>query len=263
MFDYASDIHVQNAQQLQEIRDNFIKNQKSDTLLLGGDISDDINNTIQIVNNFKDIYDNVFSILGNHDYYLNKIGIVDNYISNNENFLSPENPYVIIGDSVIIGVTGWYDLRCYEHLGLDFTTAKQVWKDLKRDSKWIIFKEDEDFMPWDLAEIHKNRLYKLVEKFNNDDKIKNIYVMTHMIPSRDFVSPKGEPSWDMATPCYVNSDMLDIILPISDKIKYWMYGHTHERTIFNYKNINFINNALGYGFERLTWTVQNLGNISF
>lgn len=256
LFDTCSDIHIHNEKQFQQICHNIQENKKSDTLLIAGDISDDILKSEKIVKTFESIYNNVFAITGNHDYYLRNIDDVDEYLSNNRNFLTPKHPFKIINDTVIIGLTCWYDLLCYSYIGISFDKAKETWENMKRDSYWITFNNK---MPWDYAEEQKNILIDIVSFFEKKENINNIIIMTHMIPSKKFVSLRNDENWDNATPSYVNSFLAEEVLKNSSKVKKWIYGHTHDRSIKNYLNVDFINNARGYNFETYNW---NLANVS-
>lgn len=255
LFDVCSDIHIKDEKEFQKICFTIENGKKSDTLLIAGDISDDILLSEKIVKNFEKIYSNVFAITGNHDYYLRNIPEVDNYLSNNSNFLTPKYPFKIIDDTVIIGLTGWYDLLCYEDYGINFSKAKETWENLKRDSYWINF--DNNKFPWDYAQEQKELLKDLVSFFESNEDIKNIIITTHMIPSKTLVSLRNDEQWDNATPSYVNSTLAEEVINCSTKIKKWIYGHTHDRSVKNYLGVDFINNARGYNFETYGWNLYS------
>ena len=251
--DVSSDLHINDQLDLNHVISSS-KKSNSDILLVAGDISDNIDITIFIKKELEKYYDTVLFELGNHDRYNKSIKQVDDIVTNlnDPTFFNSTNRFYIIDRTVVISVTGWYDLRCYEHIGFGFENAKQEWYNIKRDSQFIIH---DGIYPWDYAELEKKELVKLVSKFNNDPNIDNIVISTHMIPSYEFVSPRGIPEWDNSTPSYVNSFMVDEVSKenTNNKIKYWVYGHTHDRSNFLYKGINFINNARGYGGQIHNW----------
>lgn len=253
-FDVVSDLHIHDEDQLNFILDKMRKS-KSEYLIVTGDTSDNINLSLNLNTIFSNYYDKVFFIPGNHDHYQSSIEDVDTILQSTTYF-NTKHRFDIIGDTVIIGFTGWYDLMCYSDIGISFDTAKYYWELIQRDSKWINFTK----MPWLIANEQKKELVNLVNVFNNDDSIKNIIIMTHMIPSKDFVELRNDPSWDNATPSYVNSFMVDEVSEqnTNNKIKLWVYGHTHDRANFVYKDIQFINNARGYGFETYSWNIESI-----
>lgn len=256
LIDVASDLHVQFIEDVDQIIASCNKTD-SKILLIAGDISDNIKSTIYVKKELQKHYDIVLFELGNHDRYSNTIDDVDLTVQalNDPTFFNSQNRFYIVDRTVFISVTGWYDLKCYEHLGFSFDEAKQEWYNIKRDSQYIFHS---DKFPWDYAELEKNELVSLVKRFDQDNDIDNIVISTHMIPSKDFVNIRGIPEWDRSTPSYVNSFMVDEVSKenTNKKIKLWVYGHTHDRDNFIYNDIQFINNARGYGMQTYGWDIM-------
>ena len=82
-------------------------------------------------------------------------------------------------------------------------------------------------------------LEKYINKFNKDKNIDNIIIITHTVPLSMLCS--GDYS------ILGTSRAIDLIQNNNNKkIKYWIYGHTHDNPIdININGIKFISNPRG------------------
>lgn len=248
--DIVSDLHIEqwdnsiiNKYPSGEIK-NFpykFPNKKSDILIIAGDISDDINISLDYVNQLSMIYQNVLFIDGNHEHTLkypklySNNEIYDMTKKLNENiFYLPKSNYKI-NNTVILGVCGWWDYN-----NCDINSIKD---NLNYFEGWINhFKEDDNLEFIDNV-IKKSRdeykyLKYCIDIYNNDDNIKNIILVTHTIPLFEFLKNDNvENSNKKSNGC--NSKLKEII-DNNKKISHWIFGHTHEQIELEYKNIQFI-----------------------
>jgi len=239
-----------------------LKNPESDTLILAGDVSNDIEKTAEILFEAKKHYNNVAFIDGNHDNY--NIGMMkQDYksVSENMNYLFTASikdgwtylPFrdLKINDTVIIGVNGWYS---FDSKSVRYTKEEQynAWKTYMSDSRVIKFDKAPDI----LAEEQANYLFDKVSQYNDDETIKNIVITTHTLPIEEALIIKTETShadiaWNQMSGSFVNTNMKKVWMNNSkEKIKIWTFGHTHYPKSIVKNNINFEANPRGYPTEQ-------------
>jgi UDP-2,3-diacylglucosamine pyrophosphatase LpxH len=44
----------------------------------------------------------------------------------------------------------------------------------------------------------------------------------------------------------------------NNKIKFWVYGHTHERKMIDINNVTYVNNSRGYPNEVANWSMVQI-----
>jgi len=233
-------------------------------LIIAGDTSNNPDLTIKVVNQASDLYDYVFFIDGNHEHYNKKlysenIKLFEDHYSQNysSNYLNQNNPCKIVERTAFLGACGWYDWRCYEDEGFAASEAKEDWKRGLND-KCIIFDQgDPEVLAFRDAKILSDK----VSKLQNDDNIDNIVIITHSSPLKTLMVVSQDPFWNRLTPSFVNTQMSNVIkVDVKNKIKYWIYGHTHFRKTEKISNITFLNNAYGYigEFPNEVWTLKQI-----
>jgi predicted phosphohydrolase len=232
---YFSDLH------LEFIKPNkiekFIKNIPTgidEICVLSGDIGNPYHSNYDIFMNFiNENFKKTFIIAGNHEYY-NKTKtiqetndfLIEYFLKfNNINFLN--NSYEYYNNYCFIGTTLWSKIN---------------------DPRYEI--NDVHNIP-SFNYIEYNRLNKLCIDFlqNALENNSNCIVITHHVPSKSLIDLKYNTPQIMPYNQWFYCDMEHVIETKHDKIKCWIYGHTHTPAINIINNIPFICNPIGYPSE--------------
>jgi DNA repair exonuclease SbcCD nuclease subunit len=231
-------------------------------LIIAGDLSDHIDTTKTIIEQAAEVYSYVFFVDGNHDHFNKKLYSLNMQILNGNNldnvrFLNPLTVGFIIEDIAILGCNGWYDWSCYELVGYPKDVAKADWIASMADTRLIRFDQG---LPDDLAAEHSELLTVAISETQLNDEIKDIIVVTHTSPLAALMQWKDNEAWDRGTPSFVNSEMIKVLqADVNHKIKYWIYGHTHQRQTIDLTGIKFINKCRGYPYEiKEEWLLQRI-----
>lgn len=264
-FDLVSDFHSD----LWNTGTNFswakYRNEGSDVLVLAGDTSNYMNDIPVIINRALNVYKHVIFTDGNHEHYaFDRVADVDDiceelqeFADSKENvtFLTGRNS-VQVNNTVFIGCNGWYDFRVYEDR-FNIDDSMNAWKRMSNDSKMI------DFAMVPVAIRAKNQA-ALIEQQVADlqDSDMELVVVTHTIPTK--VLSKWSPfstSPNAIIECaYYNTAMENAYFAdIKQKIKVWVYGHTHVRSERKIGHVRYINNARGYESESTSrWFIAQI-----
>ena len=238
-FQLFSDIHL-------EFNKSFPKIPPlEDYLILAGDIGK-INTT-----NYKLFFDycstnwkKVFYILGNHEYYHSN----KSYHRLNEDyhifirqypnvFLLDNSHYDVSHNLRIIGSTLWSNPTSIEGFN-DFVKIKEVNDHINSKLGMSVqtFKR-----------LHKESSDYLTSEISKNDK--NLLVITHFPPTQQNTSHPKYKSQSQAIRDYFASNMIDNV-PQENKIKGWIFGHTHFSTSVELSNkIKLMSNQMGYPNE--------------
>jgi Icc-related predicted phosphoesterase len=244
----------------------FHKN-NSDVLCISGDISDNIKDVSEVINEACKYYDMVIMVDGNHEFHGNignksipdTMNELSHLKNNNSNFVYLDGIYQTrfdINNIAFIGGNCWYDWKCFQHKGISMIDAYASWDDKATDNKL-------DFgsytYPNVLGAEQINNIQEELRIAQNDSSVESIVMITHTAPLHECLKWTGEKSFDAMSPSYCNSELRDIFDEGFDKIKYWLYGHTHNRTQLEYNGIKLINNAYGYPKENLgKWSMVQI-----
>jgi len=256
-FDLCSDLHINHYAPFQW---NIVTPSEADTLIIAGDLSENLENNANFLLDAKQYYKNVAYVDGNHDSY--QIGKFQNErksVSENEKYLADvaarDGWYylltndLIIDDTVFIGNNGWYDWNAGD-ARYNRGIYREAWKQYMSDSRLIKFDLDE---PDGLAEREAKILSDKVLQYDKDDKIKNIICVTHTLPILDVLTVKKEKSsadvaWNMLGGSFYNSHM-ENVNELSTKVKIWAFGHTHFNHDITRDHTRFICHPRGYPGE--------------
>ena len=216
----------------------------SDYLILNGDICDDLNESINYLNDVSKYYKKILYIDGNHEHVYNYPELYDtkyinnqiNKINNNKIIYLPNN-YYKINNTLFIGCCGWWD---YNNEDKD-----SINKCSKYFENWIDnFKEQEN-----LKFIHNvinkskeeySNLICLLEKYKDDNEIKDIIIVTHTVPH---IRHCDNHSITDNNSTQNNTKLYNITK--YKKIKKWIFGHTHRCWEEKIDGIEFICNPRG------------------
>jgi len=174
-----------------------------------------------------------FVISGNHEYY-NKTKTIqetnifmENYFQRFDNIHFLNNNFQIYNNHCFIGTTLWSKITD------------------------PVYEINDVYSIPNFDYIQYNRLHKLSIEFLEDtlQKNENCIVITHHMPSNSLIDEKYKIPKMLPYNQWFYSDMDDFIEKYKDKIKCWIYGHTHTPSSVMINNIPFLCNPIGYPNE--------------
>jgi len=227
------------------------KEKQSDILVVAGDSGNTIYNTIEVIDEAREFYDHVIFTDGNHEHYQGTQPVLANMadlqayanVTENVTYLGGKSKFVS-EDTAFIGANGWYDWK----YGLgDKETQRYAWMIYSNDSRCIMHSMDPDKM----AKEQAKQVGDMVMELQDDDSVKKIVIVTHTVPVKDgVVSNTRDIIWEQLNGSYGNSYMRQVFpLDRNEKVKTWVFGHTHFNKDFVEEHIRFISNPRGYNGE--------------
>lgn len=252
---------------------NVIDNQEDqtdyvNTVIVAGDISNDVRMTSRWLVDLRDRFTNVIWVPGNHDFYnlgfsqtrlydadfekkwpypMTVPQIYDHYIRWSEAHdihMLHRSSFTLEGVT-FVGATGWHDFVS----GSPYSTEEQIesWVDFINDAKHVNWgKSFDDKAVIAAATGDAESINNLVKSSTNP-----VVVVTHHIPYRTLaVSRPGDAIWTKLNGSFVNTLLETIVDP---KIKLWIYGHTHFRGMHDINGQTYLCNARGYRRENPSW----------
>ena len=286
-FDYCSDLHidawhhttqlisrngpqpwveVDGKQHFLHVDWNWYKTPSSRVLILAGDLSNSLLDTVGTIKDAARIYEHVVFVEGNHDHYQSEVkgDVEDNHVFlkdtlrtfDNVTHLDGMNSLLLDG-TLFIGALGWYDWQGYVDRGISADLARARWNSGSNDARYVDFGKFKD--PGVLALHQRELLRQQVIDAQEDPQVQDIVVVTHTSPDPELMEwIPGNDNWNYLTPSYMNSGMSVVRdADIQGKIRHWIYGHTHERKVMELNGIIHSNNARGYPRENEAWSLQS------
>ena len=227
-----------------EIKNNPIQfnnnDSDSDILLVAGDISDDLDLSLNYLNEISQYYKYIIFVDGNHEhvnvypYLYEKEEIIEKIkkINNPKIFYLPYQHF-IYEKTVFIGSCGWWDYKNNN------TESKK--KNVNYFKRWIP-EMDEVQNNIFINEVYKqsckeyNYIKNCIEYYEQDENIENIIIVTHTVPFEQTLTERDVKEYSTL----INTKFFSIIDKGYKKISKWIYGHTHNETNTTFKNIQFI-----------------------
>jgi len=209
-----------------------------DCIVAVGDISDHS----RVISVLKSISDDkpIVYLPGNHEYYHHSFVDVNKYLE--DEFEKHSNLYVIghnfsnggivsVDDVVFIGDTFWPKPISIQ--GFD------QWKFAINDFSLI-----SDATMDNISKLHENGK-KVFESDIAADKDTTVIALSHFIPKIELISPPFQGS---SLNSYFCVDINDKVV-VDPAIKFWLFGHTHDKMEKKIDNTMFISNPTGYPGE--------------
>ena len=225
-------------------------NINSEYLIIAGDISDSIDDSVNFLNTISKHYKKILFVDGNHEH-VNKYPLLydTKYIQtliNNQNIHYLSNSPYIINNTAFIGCCGWWDY--------DNSNHQTIKENHNYFNNWINhFTIDDSIEFINNVTLKANKEYEYldynIEKLNQDTNINNIIIVTHTLPNINLCNELS----NLDTGTHLNTK-LDKLLKYN-KITHWIFGHTHETYNKKVNNIQFICNPRGRpeDFNRLIY----------
>ncbi|GAB6448805.1 hypothetical protein bcgnr5369_17160 [Bacillus cereus] len=256
-FDIMSDIHLDfwvpmdhNIIKLEKktklFAESLIPDNPSRILIIPGDLGHYNLQNYWCLQHLSSIYDYVFLVFGNHDYYLengnqkkkykrnsnNRIIEMKNMTRNLENVFHLEGTSVEI-DGMYYGGTGmWYDFQYGQQVqGFNEDELRYIWANNSNDYKKI-----NGFLTLDKFEEEKSQLEEVIGRLD--------VVITHMGPTWDLSPYKEDESKHNSYYFFDGKEFFN-----DKKERIWCFGHAHMELDKRIGSTRFISHALGYPDE--------------
>jgi len=228
----------------------------SDYLIIAGDISDDLNESINYLNEISQYYKKILFVDGNHEHvhkypklydtkYINKL------INNDKIVYLSTTPYKI-KKTLFIGCCGWWDYNNKNNTNIENCT--HYFDD------WIPEFTREDNIEFIKNVIKRSKeeytyLNNILQKYENDNTIEDIIIITHTLPHNKYAENKS--NVDNLSSQY-NSHFENLFK--YKKISKWIFGHTHRLWEDTINNVEFICNPRGRpeDFNREEYNIKQI-----
>jgi predicted phosphohydrolase len=239
---YLSDLHLEFIKS--EKINNFIKKiipGNDEICILAGDIGNPYQANYDIFMNFiSNNFKKSFVIAGNHEYYNSTKFMKETndylikYFQKFDNISFLDNTYEYYDDYCFIGTTLWSKITNPEYSINDVYNIPNF-NYLKYNKLNI---ECVDF---------------LTNALSNNEKC---IVITHHLPSISLIDNKYKTIASINYNQWFYCDMDSLIETNKDKIKCWIYGHTHTPSNVMINQIPFLCNPIGYPNENINLDFQ-------
>lgn len=252
-FQYFSDIHLEHYHDnVGKVKRVFnIKSVDADVLLCAGDIGKPSHKSYKsFLSDMSVIFHKVLVVAGNHEYYGMSMSMesVDELCrevtrqmpQNNVHFLQNEEIH-LSEDLSVFGGTFWTHIPRSKYV---YVTG------MVNDYRCI-----NAFTPDVSNQLHENAVSALQTCIDNTPPEHKWVVMSHHMPSLDLIAEqyRRQPYTDMNYAFASNIDIADV-----EKIKAWVYGHTH----ISHQHGKFYCNPVGYKNENKHWDLNKTFTIS-
>ena len=217
-------------------------------LIVAGDISDDIELSVNYLNEVSEHYDKVLFVDGNHEHvsmfpYLLSTEEIKNKIEklNNSKIVYLPRTHYKLGKTVFIGYNGWwdYDNNNEESINnsLDYFDGwiKELSESQENSRKFIKNVTEKS------VEQHKLFLEHL-NYYEGCEDVDNVIIVTHTVPLEQFaLSSDG----NLDTACQLQSFSKNLVNGSYKKLTKWIFGHTHNQFDKVINGVNFIAHPRG------------------
>ncbi|KKO55561.1 metallophosphoesterase [Paenibacillus sp. DMB20] len=219
--------------------------QKLDGLIIAGDISNDVNRSLKVLEMLKkESGIHILFVPGNHDYWSKENGITDTWriyrqFQTFKGCLS-ERPYRLSGDWTVVGSSGWYDYT----LGEPEYTYEQFEEMRAMDRTW----QDRVYVHWGMSnrDIHRY-FHNRVERELEANRGSSIIMVTHMLSHPYFKVPMPHPQWSYFNAFLGSTDYAALYRKYG--VRYGIMGHVHYRKRYAEQGTEMICACLGYRKE--------------
>ena len=253
-FDLISDVHLDHHVMphegmvgVRKFVDTIVPDERADTLIIPGDLGHDNYQIRNLMVLLKGLYKTVIVTLGNHEFYI--VGeSKDNRVQQLKEFYKDMDVILLEGqtievDGMTIGGTHmWYDgsYAMTEH-NYTYDEMYHLWKTTLNDYPLMNF----DVFKSNKITIEKERLSAIYKECD--------IIVTHIppLPAPNLREEFKNPVTGFFT--FDGDRYFD-----SEKLKCWVYGHTHDQAYFYHKDVMCICNPLGYGFENTKRKIQGV-----
>lgn len=263
-----SDIHLDsNSFQFENFQDkliSYIDDQQLDVLIIPGDIAGNKSTLENFFATTKDLdIPHKLYVPGNHCLWTNTeetswelflVKLPEMCKKHGWHFL-PRNP-IIVGKTVIMGTTGWYDYSTRNKNFDDIVSIDEYREKMHGNAMWM----DREYIKFGMDDEKVSKLF--LEQLDKDwnylqnshsSDIENIIVVSHIVPYADMVLHRNKLSWDFFSSfigCTKLGKYIDDIQISKNSKKFSIFGHTHfPQRITRSNGVEAICVPLGYKHE--------------
>jgi len=190
-------------------------------------------------------FEKAFVISGNHEYYGRRKTIqqtnefLQNYFQQYDNISFLNNTFEIYENHCFIGTTLWSHISNPEYKINDVNQISGL--------DWIKYNALND------------ECVAFLEDAVRDNT--NCIVITHHVPSNSLIDAKYKVGGMLPYNQWFYCDMDKFIQEHKEKIKCWIYGHTHTASEASIDGIPFLCNPIGYSQENFSLDFNKIINI--
>ena len=217
-------------------------------LVVAGDISDDIDLSINYLNEISANYERVLFVDGNHEHvtkYPNLLTTKEinekiQKLDNSKIVYLPQTHYKL-GKTIFIGFSGWwdYDNKSEKSIknALNYFEGwiNELGDSIENSRKFIDNVIDKSF------EQHK-LLIEQLSYYEDCEEIDNVVIVTHTVPLEDFAL---ESNGNKETSCQLQSFSKNLVDGRYKKLTKWIFGHTHNQFDKIINGVHFVAHPRG------------------
>ena len=250
---YASDLHL-------EFETITLQNKgNADVLVLAGDIctvkhyhsNPELGEAYhQFFENCSKEFPHVVYVVGNHEHYnyqfVHTVDDLKSKLSEFQNIHVLDNETFEIDGVLFIGSTLWTDMNKEDPFTM--LAAGSAMPDF-RIVKYFDGVNYYKFTP-QLSVKEHSRSLQYIQQVLSNSKDKKCVVVTHHSPSHGSISPQYKNEHLMNGAFH---NQLDYMMELTDNIKLWVHGHTHDEFDYKIGITRVVCNPRGYPKEKSNW----------
>lgn len=233
-----------------------LENINSKYLIVAGDISDNIYYSIEYLNILSKYYHKILFVDGNHEHVhkypeLYSVDEINKLINNPNIIYLSKNTYKI-KETLFIGCCGWWDYNNQN--------SESIKNCLDYFDNWINHFSRKDNLEFINNVINRSKqefeyLDELLNKYENDNEIENIIIVTHTIPDIKYSENKSKSD---SSDSQYNTKFKHLFK--YKKLKKWIFGHTHEQWDGRINGVDILCNPRGRpeDFNRETYRIKTI-----
>lgn len=253
---FISDLHVDlNPEEsiacYQEELLRLIEREGTETLVIGGDISNHYQTTLSFVEVLeREAGIPIYFVPGNHDFWeeskeKNTWEIYSLYKNHPQSLL--ESPVKLTKDYSLVGHTAWYNHAVYDQ---EKYSEAEIEKGKFRWTYW----QDKLQMDWQMTDKELSKYFaELIREDLEKVRTDQIILQTHVGTIPEFTMPMPHRVFDFFNAYMTTNDLAAIRKEYS--IPYHFMGHIHFRAQIEKEGSQFMSNSLGY---RREWRTKSL-----
>ena len=254
IIDFISDVHLDfyfDVENRQQIFANMFANQKGTDLIICGDLFVGLSNHDQMIKHREHInlldqffkvannrYQNVYFVMGNHDYWGGWLQDGEKEVEKilKDRAIVLHNSYVKVEDVLMWGSTMWTNVsNPIDYLRIQQTMGDYRATYVNKDQKRLITVDDTNLQ-------NAKSFNSLKDLLEITDK--NVVVISHHCPS--YGSQVKLDKHDRRLDCGFYNKFDNFIINHQDRLKVWLHGHAHNAVQYNIDKVQVASNPFGY-----------------
>lgn len=232
----TSDLHVDYPQNLKWVEELSALDYKDDLLIVGGDITHDMQLLLKVMEELKGKFAEVSFVVGNHDVWIKDEDYLNSFDKHNalvyyiQQLEIHTKPFQF-NNHLIVLLASWYDYS----FGSPTEKLKNQWMDFFR-CNWNKSSTDEVF----------DFFAKQNEAVVNPENLP-VITCSHFVPNMKMFPQKFPPIVKLIAPCLGSSKIDQWLRAHNSQVH--IYGHSHLNRDIQYDGVRYVNNAYGYPRE--------------